>query len=71
MMVLALPPGRLLVTMVARAPLRGSRVSLGGVSVKCSRGLVGDLEWAQPLGRGPRSSLTSGHLRFPFVESVV
>ena len=66
-----LQPGYPSVTMVVRAPLQGSRASLGGVSVKCSLGLAGDLVGEQPLGRGPRSSLSSGHLRFPFVESVV
>ena len=34
-----------LVTMVARAPLRGSGASIGGVSEVCSRGVAG--------GRGP------------------
>ena len=43
-----------LVTMVARAPLRGSGASIGGVSEVCSRGVVGGLYGAQPLGRGPR-----------------
>ena len=60
-MALALPPGCLLVTMVARATLRGSGASLGVVSNGCSRGVAGGLEVAQPLGRGPRSSLVSWH----------
>ena len=58
-MALALPPGCLLVTMVARAPLRGSGVSTGGVAYECSRGAAGDLEGAQPLGMGPQSSPVS------------
>ena len=43
-MVLALPPGCLPVTMVARAPLQGSGASIGGVSVGCSRGAAGGCE---------------------------
>ena len=42
--------------LVARAPLRGSGASFGGVSAGFSRGVAGDLEVAQPLGLGPQLS---------------
>ena len=58
-MVLALPPGCLMVTMVARAPLRGSGASIGVVSAGYSRGADGGFVWAQPLGLGPQSSPAS------------
>ena len=70
-MVLALPPGCLLVTMVARVPLRGSGASIGGVSAGYSRGVTGDLEWAQLLGLGPQSSPVSWCRDFPYVVSGV
>ena len=68
---LALSPGCLLVTMVARAPLRGSGVSTGGVSAECSRGAAGGSEVAQPLGLGPQSSPVSWHLGSLFVVNGV
>ena len=49
MMVLVLPPRCL---RVARAPLRGSGMSIGGESAGYSRGAAGDFEGAQPLGLG-------------------
>ena len=65
------PPGCLLVTMVAMAPLPGSGESIGWVSVGCSRGAACDAVVAQLLGRGPRLSPVSWNLRFLFVMSGV
>ena len=60
-MVLALPPGCLLVSMVARAPLWGSGGSIGGVFEGYSRAVGCGLEGAQPLGLWPRYPLVSWH----------
>ena len=70
-MVLALSPGCLMVTMVARVQLRGSWASMGEVSEGCPRGGAGDFEWAQPLGMGPQSSPVSWHWGFLFVVNGV
>ena len=53
-MVIALPPGCLLVTMVDRVPLLGSGAYIGWVIEGYSRGVGGGLEGPQPLGLGPR-----------------
>ena len=68
MMVLILPPGSL---QVAKAPLRGSGASIGGVSAGYSRGVAGDLEGAQPLGLGPQSSPVSWYRSFSYVVNGV
>ena len=47
--------------MGARAPLRGSGASIGGVTAGYYRGVAGDLEVAQPLGLGPQLSPGSCH----------
>ena len=57
--VLVLSPGCLLVTMVARAPLKCSGASMGAVSEECSRGAAGGFELAQQLGLEPQSSPVS------------
>ena len=67
-MVLVLPPRCL---RVARVPLRGSEVSIGGESAGYSRGVVDDFEVAQPLGLGPQSSLVSWYRGFSFVVNGV
>ena len=67
-MVLVLPPRCLL---VARAPLRGSGASIGGVSAGYSRGDAGGFEGAQPFGLGPRSSPGSCHWGSLFVVNVI
>ena len=53
--VLALSPGCLLVTMVAKSPLPGSGAYTCEVSEGCSRDAAGGFEWAQPLVMGPQS----------------
>ena len=70
-MVLALPPGCLMVTMVARAPLRGSGASIGVVSGGYPRGVVGGSEGAQPLGLGPQLSPGSFLRKLLFVVNGV
>ena len=67
-MVLVPPPRFLL---VARATLRGSGASIGGVSAGYSRGVAGDLEGAQPLGLGPQLSPGSCHRELLFVVNGV
>ena len=62
-MVIVLPPRFLL---VARAPLRGSGASIGGVSGGYPRGVVGGSEGAQPLGLGPQLSPDSCQRGLPF-----
>ena len=62
-----LPVGYLWVTMFARAQLRGSVGSIGGVSDGCPRGAAGGFEGAQPWGLWPQSSPVSCHLGVPFV----
>ena len=58
-------------TMVARAPLRGSVGSIGEVSEECSRGAVGGFDGAQPLGLGPQSLPASCQRGSLFVVSEV
>ena len=62
-MILVLPPR---CPRAARAPLRGSGASIGGVSVGYPRGVVGGSEGAQPLGLGPQLSPDSCQRWLPF-----
>ena len=59
-----LPPSCALVTMLPGIRFRVQGGSIDCVSEGCSRVAAGGLEWAQPLGREPRSSPVSWHLRF-------
>ena len=67
-MVLVMSRGCLL---VARAPLRGSVASIGGVSVGYSRGAARGFEGAQPLGQGHQWSPVSSHRGNLFVVNGV
>ena len=68
MMVPDLPLGSL---QVAKAPLQGSGVSIGGGSAGYSRGAAGGSEVAQLLSLGPRSSPVVCHWESLFVKSGV
>ena len=68
MVVLDLPPGYL---QVAKAPLRGSGVSIGGGSAGYSRGAAGGSEGAQLLSLGPRLSPVVCHWESLFVVNGV
>ena len=58
-------------TMVARAPLRGSGGSIGGVSEGCFRGAAGGFEGAQLLGLWPQSLPVLWYRDFPYVVSGI
>ena len=64
MKVLVLPPG---FVRGARAPLRGSGVSIGVESAEYSRDAAGDLDGAQLLSLGPRLSPVVYHWKSIFV----
>ena len=68
MMVLVLPLGSL---QVAKAPLQGSGVSIGGGSAGYSRGDAGGSEVAQLLSLGPRLSPVVCHWESLFVVNGV